>query len=52
MVYSFLEAAVHAAEELEEVAKLTLLTRGLNPRPISAADVADLRRHFDIDWGD
>ena len=47
-----LEAAVYAAEELEEVAKLTLLTHGLNPRPVSAEDVADLRRHFDIDWGE
>lgn len=45
-----LAAAVHAAEELEEVAKLTLLTRGLDPRPLSPADVDDLRRHFAIDW--
>lgn len=45
-----LAAAVHAAEELEEVAKLTLLTRGLNPRPLSSVDVADLCRHFSIDW--
>ncbi|ETX27825.1 aldolase [Roseivivax isoporae] len=45
-----LEAAVHAAEELEEVAKLTLLTQGLNPTPLSSADVADLCRHFSIDW--
>ncbi|PKP84860.1 MAG: aldolase [Alphaproteobacteria bacterium HGW-Alphaproteobacteria-2] len=45
-----LEAAVYAAEELEEVAKLTLLTLGLDPRPLSATDVADLRRHFAIDW--
>lgn len=46
-----LTAAVHAAEELEEVAKLTLLTRGLDPRPLSPADVDDLRHHFAIDWG-
>ena len=37
-----LEAAVFAMEELEETAKLYLLLRGLNPRYLSPAQVADL----------
>jgi ribulose-5-phosphate 4-epimerase/fuculose-1-phosphate aldolase len=47
-----LEAAVYAAEELEEVAKLTLLTRGLNPKQLQPSDIAELRRNFDIEWED
>lgn len=47
-----LEAAVYAAEELEEVAKLTLMTRNLNPKGLTAADIGDLRAKFDIDWED
>jgi ribulose-5-phosphate 4-epimerase/fuculose-1-phosphate aldolase len=45
-----LSAAVYAAEELEEIAKLTLLTRTLSPKALGPEDVADLRRTFDIDW--
>ena len=37
-----LEAAVFAIEELEETAKLYLLLRGLNPRYLTPAQVADL----------
>jgi ribulose-5-phosphate 4-epimerase/fuculose-1-phosphate aldolase len=37
-----LEAAVFAIEELEETAKLYLLLRGLNPRFLTPAQVADL----------
>jgi ribulose-5-phosphate 4-epimerase/fuculose-1-phosphate aldolase len=47
-----LEAAVYAAEELEEVAKLMLLTRQLNPKPLTRSDVADLERHFGVTWQD
>lgn len=43
---SDLDAAANAIEELEETAKLHLLLRGLPIRPLSAAQVADLRRHF------
>lgn len=47
-----LEAAVHAMEELEETAKLTLLTRGMHPKGLDDAQVADLVRHYDIEWED
>ncbi|MGA7806442.1 aldolase [Bradyrhizobium sp.] len=43
-----LEAAVFAIEELEETAKLYLLLRGLNPRYLSAEQVADLTKVFGL----
>jgi ribulose-5-phosphate 4-epimerase/fuculose-1-phosphate aldolase len=43
-----LEAAVFATEELEETAKLYLLLRGLNPRHLSPAQVADLVKVFGL----
>lgn len=41
-----LSAAANAIEELEETAKLYLLLRGQPVRPLTAAQVADLRQHF------
>jgi ribulose-5-phosphate 4-epimerase/fuculose-1-phosphate aldolase len=41
-----LEAAVYAAEELEETARLALLLRGLPTRFLTPEQVADLRRRF------
>jgi ribulose-5-phosphate 4-epimerase/fuculose-1-phosphate aldolase len=41
-----LDAAVYAAEELEETAKLHLLMRGSPTRPLNADQVAELRRDF------
>jgi ribulose-5-phosphate 4-epimerase/fuculose-1-phosphate aldolase len=41
-----LAAAMNAMEELEETAKLHLLLRGLEPRLLSPAQVADLSRAF------
>jgi ribulose-5-phosphate 4-epimerase/fuculose-1-phosphate aldolase len=43
-----LEAAVFAIEELEETAKLYLLLRGLNPRYLTPAQVADLVKVFGL----
>ncbi len=43
-----LEAAVFAIEELEETAKLYLLLRGLNPRFLTPAQVADLTQTFGL----
>jgi ribulose-5-phosphate 4-epimerase/fuculose-1-phosphate aldolase len=43
-----LEAAVFAMEELEETAKLYLLLRGLNPRYLTPAQVADLVKVFGL----
>jgi 3-dehydro-4-phosphotetronate decarboxylase len=44
-----LEAAVFAIEELEETAKLYLLLRGLNPRYLTPAQVADLTKAFGLE---
>ena len=40
------EAAVFAAEELEETAKLVVVTRGLKVRPLSGKIVAELDEMF------
>jgi 3-dehydro-4-phosphotetronate decarboxylase len=45
-----LEAAIYAIEELEETAKLALLTRGANPAMLSAAEIGGLVRKFDVEW--
>jgi ribulose-5-phosphate 4-epimerase/fuculose-1-phosphate aldolase len=47
-----LEAAVYAMEELEETARLALLTRGLSPRMLSPAQVREVVEHFDVEWDD
>ena len=44
-----LESAVYAIEELEETAKLFLLLRGSAVRPLDHAQVAELRRVFDVE---
>jgi ribulose-5-phosphate 4-epimerase/fuculose-1-phosphate aldolase len=43
-----LEAAVFAAEELEETAKLYLLLRCASPRALGSAQVTDLVQHFNL----
>ena len=43
-----LEAAVFAMEELEETARLVLLTRGMAVRHLSAAEIADLEATFTL----
>ncbi|MEM6408196.1 MAG: 3-oxo-tetronate 4-phosphate decarboxylase [Pseudomonadota bacterium] len=47
-----LEAACYAMEELEETAKLTLMTRGMNPNLLTQAQVQGLVRKFDVQWDD
>ena len=46
------EAACNAIEELEDTARLAMMTRGLNPRMLDAEQVADLVAKFDVDWTD
>ena len=46
------EAACNAIEELEDTARLALLTRGLNPRMLSSAQVRQLVSKFDVEWDD
>lgn len=45
-----LEAAVYAMEELEETAKLTLLTRGMNPVLLDGPQINALVRKFNVEW--
>jgi ribulose-5-phosphate 4-epimerase/fuculose-1-phosphate aldolase len=45
-----LEAACNAIEELEDTARLALLTRGLNPRMLSEQQIQTLITTFDVDW--
>ncbi len=47
-----LEAAAYAMEELEETAKLTLLTLGLRPKVLAGAEIRELVDHFNIEWDD
>ncbi len=44
------EAACNAIEELEDTARLALMTRGMNPRMLSATQVRDLVTTFDVEW--
>lgn len=44
-----LEAAVNAAEELEETAKLFLLLKGLETNPLNESQIQDLKKNFNLD---
>ena len=44
------EAACNAIEELEDTARLAMLTRGLDPRLLDAAQIEALVKRFDVDW--
>lgn len=46
------EAACNAIEELEDTARLALLTRGLGARALSPAQITDIVTHFDVEWED
>lgn len=46
------EAACNAVEELEETAKLALLTRGLSPVQLSAAQIESVVTTFNVQWED
>lgn len=46
------EAACNAIEELEDTARLALLTRSFTPNALSAADVKGLVTKFDVEWDD
>jgi ribulose-5-phosphate 4-epimerase/fuculose-1-phosphate aldolase len=45
-----LEAALYAMEELEETARLALLTRCMSPKMLTPAQVRDIVDHFNIEW--
>lgn len=44
------EAACNAIEELEDGARLALLTRGLSPRGLTSRQVDAVVRAFDVEW--
>ena len=44
------EAACNAVEELEDMARLALMTRGMNPRLLDEAQIRSLVTKFDIEW--
>ena len=43
-------AACNAIEELEDTARLALLTRGMNPNWLSGDQISALVTKFDVDW--
>lgn len=45
-----IEAACNAIEELEDTARLAMLTRGLSPRALSQAQIKALITKFDVEW--
>lgn len=45
-----IEAACNAIEELEATARLALLTRGLNPRLLTEAQIRDVVTTFNVEW--
>ncbi len=45
-----LEAACNAVEELEDTARLAMLTRGLSPRALTDAQVRAVVTKFNVDW--
>lgn len=47
-----IEAACNAIEELEDTARLAMMTRGMNPRALSDVDVQRLVTKFDVEWDD
>lgn len=44
------EAACNAIEELEDTARLAMMTRGMNPRGLTATQVQSLVTKFDVEW--
>lgn len=46
------QSACNAIEELEETARLAMLTRGLNPQALSDGDVQALVKKFNVEWDD
>jgi len=47
-----IEAACTAIEELEDTARLAMMTRGLHPRALTPAQVSQIVTRFDVEWDD
>jgi len=46
------EAACNAVEELEDTARLALMTRGLSPQGLTEAQIRSVVTRFDVAWDD
>lgn len=46
------EAACNAIEELEDTARLALMTRGLSPQGLTEAQIRSVVNRFDVAWDD
>lgn len=46
------EAACNAVEELEDTARLAMLTRGMNARVLTDSQISDVVTKFDVEWDD
>ena len=44
------EAACNAIEELEDTARLAMMTRGMNPHMLTPGQVRELVNGFDVEW--
>ena len=44
------EVACNAIEELEDTARLAMMTRGMNPRMLTPGQVRELVNGFDVEW--
>jgi ribulose-5-phosphate 4-epimerase/fuculose-1-phosphate aldolase len=44
------EAACNAIEELEDTARLAVMTRGMNPQILDMAQVREVIDRFDVEW--
>ncbi|MFS4579997.1 aldolase [Phaeobacter sp. C3_T13_0] len=44
------EAACNAIEELEDTARLAMMTQGLRARQLTPAQITDLVTHFNVEW--
>lgn len=47
-----IEAACYAMEELEETAKLAIMTHGMTPNLLDQAQIQGLVKKFDVEWDD
>lgn len=45
-----IEAACNAIEELEDTARLAMMTRGMSPRGLSERDISKIITKFDVEW--
>lgn len=45
-----IEAACNAIEELEDTARLAMMTRGINVRKLSERQILDVVTKFDVEW--